>query len=90
MQKTAQTLMAPALARCRRGHHGCRFTPVAAGNGFWKYFWLTLPQFWFWRSRTETEREELVRNSGSGCFVCDLQGALEKDVLFGGVLPRLP
>lgn len=89
MQKTAQTLMAPALAHCSRGHHGCRFTPVATGNGRWMYFWLTLPQLWYWRNLTERERKELVRNSRE-CFVCDLQGALENDALFEDGPLRLP
>jgi hypothetical protein len=53
------------------------------------YFWLTLPQLWYWRNLTERERKELVRNSRE-CFVCDLQGALENDALFEDGPLRLP
>jgi len=82
MQIAAQVKRAPAAARECRGHHGSYFAPVSLGNGRWVYYWLSLPQYWFWRSRNARERAQLVRKSELGCFVCSLQEALEDDTLF--------
>jgi len=80
MQIAAQIEKAPAI-ECR-GHHGTHFVPVSTGNGRWVYYWLSLPQAWFWRTRNPREKAELVRRSRSGCFVCRLQEALLKETLF--------
>ena len=83
MQIAAQMEMTPAAARECRGHHGTHFVPVSMGDGRWVYHWLSLPQLWFWRSRSAGEKDRLVRRSRSGCFLCTLQSALEKDAIFG-------
>ena len=79
MQIAAQIGKAPAT-ECR-GHSGTHFVPVSTGNGRWVYYWLSLPQAWFWRTRNAREKAELVRKSRSGCFVCRLQEALQKEML---------
>ena len=56
------------------------------GDGRWVYYWLSLPQKWFWRGMSAGERAELVRRSKSGCFVCSLQRALERKALSEDVL----
>jgi hypothetical protein len=81
MQLAAQIEKAPATARECRGHHGTHFVPVSTGKGRWVYYWLSLPQAWFWRSRSACEKAELVRKSKLGCFVCRLQEALESERL---------
>ena len=81
MQIAAQIKKAPAFARDRRGHSGTHFVPVSMGDGRWVYYWLSLPQAWFWRTRSASEKAALVRRSKSGCFVCRLQEALEKEKL---------
>lgn len=82
MQIAAQIEEAPATARECRGHHGTHFVPVSTGDGHWVYYWLSLPQTWFWRNRSVTEKAKLVR-SKSECFVCSLQEELERETLFG-------
>jgi len=82
MQIAAQVKKAPATARECRGHHGTHFVPVSTGDGRWVYYWLSLPQLWFWRTRNAKERERLVRINKSGCFVCGLQEALVREMLF--------
>jgi hypothetical protein len=44
------------------------------------YYWLSLPQAWFWRSRSAKEKLELVRAAKSECFVCNLQRALDMEI----------
>ena len=83
MQIAAQIEKAPANTRECRGHRGTHFVPVPAGNSHWVYHWLSLPQVWFWRSRSAREKAELVSMGGPGCFVCRLQDALEQETLFG-------
>jgi len=84
MQIAAQIRMTPANSRECRGHRGNHFVPVFLGDGRWVYYWLSLPQAWFWRSRNAKERMELVRIGNKGCFVCGLQNSLEKETLFLG------
>ena len=79
MQIAAQTNGAPASARSCRGHHGTQFVPVSTGDGRWVYYWLSIPQAWFWRSRNVREKLELIRGARSGCFVCNLQRDLERE-----------
>ena len=81
MQIAAQIGLAPATSRGCRGHHGTHFVPVSLGEGLWVYYWLSLPQAWFWRSRNGMEKAELIRKR-LGCFVCSLQDALERETLF--------
>jgi len=57
---------------------------VFLGDGRWVYYWLSLPQAWFWRSRNAKEKMELVRIGRKSCFVCGLQNSLEKETLFLG------
>jgi hypothetical protein len=83
MQLAAQIVKAPVRSRECRGHHGKHFTPVPGGDGHWLYYWLTLPQMWFWRSRSSAERAELTRTSTSECFICLLQQALERETVLG-------
>jgi len=91
MQIAAQTDRAPANARECGGHCGTKFVPVSKGDGRWVYYWLSLPQLWFWRTRSDDGRAELVRNGESGCFLCNLQEALEDDTLFeDGPVRHLP
>ena len=70
-------------AACR-GHRGTHFVPVPIGDGHWVYYWLSLSQFWFWRSRSAGEKAELARKGRSECFVCSLQSVLESDALYQG------
>ena len=82
MQIAAQMKMTPATARKCRGHHGTHFVAVPTGGGHWVYYWLSLSQTWFWRSRSAGEMAEIVRRGESECFVCGLQRALEREALF--------
>jgi hypothetical protein len=52
---------------------------VSTGDGRWVYYWLSIPQAWFWRSRNVREKLELIRGARSGCFVCNLQRDLERE-----------
>jgi hypothetical protein len=83
MQIAAQIERAPATSRVCGGHHGTHFVPVASGNGRWVYYWLTLPQLWFWRILSAREKAILAQNENHGCFVCQLQIALERRAMFG-------
>jgi hypothetical protein len=83
MQIAAQIEKAPATARECRGHCGNHFIPVAVGDGHWVYYWLTPPQLWFWRARSAMEAAALARDLGRECFVCNLERALEKELLYG-------
>ena len=85
MQKAAQMEMTPATSRECRGHHGSQFVPVSMGDGRWVYYWLSLPQKWFWQGMSAAERAVLVRRSRSGCFVCSLQLALEEALFEDGL-----
>jgi len=82
MQIAAQITKAPATTCKCGGHHGNHFVPVSTGEGHWVYYWFTLPQTWFWRSRSAKQKAELACIK-SGCFVCALQEALETETLFG-------
>jgi len=83
MQIAAQMEMAPVKARECRGHHGDHFFPTPTGDGRWVYYWLSLPQVWFLRRRNAAEMEEYVRLNSPGCFVCNVQAALEEEALLG-------
>jgi len=82
MQIAAQIEKAPATSRGCGGHHGSRFVPVPAGDGHWVYYWLSLPQLWFWQSRRPSEKARLARTGKTACFVCHLQEALERETLY--------
>ena len=83
MQIAAQIEKAPATPRECGGHHGSRFVPVQVGDGRWAYYWLSLPQQWFWQSRIPSEKARLIRRGKPGCFVCHLQEALERESFYG-------
>jgi len=83
MQTAAQIEMTPAITRKCRGHNGNHFVPASDGEGHWVYYWLSLPQAWFWRTRSESEKAVLIRSGKTKCFVCSVQHALEQETLVG-------
>jgi len=87
MQIAAQVRMAPADPRACRGHHGNHFVAVSTGNGRCVYYWLSLPQAWFWRSMKPSEKARFAGRLAAGCFVCALQKALEEEAIYGAEFP---